>query len=118
MGKVQIKRIYEPTGKDDGVRILIDRLWPRGVKKESAHIDNWMKAIAPTTELRKWFHQNPATWPEFIARYQFELKKNDAVKELLDLVGRNETVTLLYAAHDEQHNHALVLRDFINSVLK
>lgn len=117
MGKIQLKRIYEPVEETDGIRILIDRLWPRGVKKETAHIDEWMKEIAPSTDLRKWFDHDPAKWQEFIARYSVELKQNDTVNHLAQLINKNDTVTLLYAAHDEQHNHALVLHQFITTSL-
>jgi uncharacterized protein YeaO (DUF488 family) len=120
MGVIQIKRIYQPAEKTDGKRILIDRLWPRGVKKEAAQIDEWMKTIAPSDALRKWFHQanDPAKWQEFKAKYVLELKQNTAVSDLLDIISKNEKVTLLYAARDEQQNHALVLMQFINELLK
>jgi uncharacterized protein YeaO (DUF488 family) len=118
MGTVQIKRIYEPVDKKDGARILVDRLWPRGIKKESAQLDEWMKDIAPSVDLRKWFKHDSAKWEEFQAKYNFELKHNDAVKALLDYIKKNKMVTLLYAAHDEQHNHALVLHHFISELLK
>ena len=120
MATIQIKRIYQPADKSDGKRILVDRLWPRGVKKESAQLDEWMKAIAPSEALRKWFHQdNDRTkWDEFKAKYLLELKENPAVDELLDMISKNEKVTLLYAAHDEQHNHARILLQFIDELLK
>ena len=118
MGTVKIKRIYEPFDKQDGVRILVDRLWPRGVKKETTHLDEWMKAIAPSTELRKWFNHDKPKWDQFQLKYTHELKQNDAVKALLDLTKKHKTITLLYAAHDEQHNHALVLQQFIGEMLK
>jgi uncharacterized protein YeaO (DUF488 family) len=118
MAKVQIKRIYEPAEKADGKRILIDRLWPRGIKKESAHIDECLKEVAPSTELRQWFHQSndPAKWPEFEAKYLLELKQNDAVKDLQNIISKNPKTTLLYASRDEKHNHALVLIQFINGL--
>jgi uncharacterized protein YeaO (DUF488 family) len=120
MGAIQIKRIYEPAEKTDGKRILVDRLWPRGMKKESAHIDEWLKAVAPSDALRKWFHQDSALskWQEFQAKYILELKQNTAVNDLLDTISKNEKVTLLYAARDEQQNHALVLLQFVNELLK
>lgn len=118
MGTIKIKRIYEPYEATDGKRILVDRLWPRGMKKESAHLDEWMKEIAPSTELRKWFHQNTAQWQEFTSRYTIELKQNNAVDKLLDIINKNNTVTLLYSVHDTEHNHALVLLRFINEVVK
>ncbi|WP_448697455.1 DUF488 domain-containing protein [Mucilaginibacter sp. AW1-3] len=116
MGKVQVKRIYEPVEETDGKRILVDRLWPRGLKKEAVQLDDWMKDIAPSTGLRKWFHQDTSNWQEFTARYILELKQNPAVSTLKQLLAQNPVVTLLYAAHDEQHNHALVLQQFISPV--
>lgn len=118
MGSIHIKRIYEPAARDDGKRVLVDRLWPRGLKKESAQLDEWMKNVAPSTELRKWFHQNTSQWEGFRVKYLHELKLNDAVNALLELVQDNHRVTLLYAAHDEQHNHAQVLQHFITEKLK
>jgi len=100
------------------MRILIDRLWPRGVKKEVAHIDQWLKDIAPSTDLRKWFNHDPHKWEEFQAKYLLELNHNDRVKELLDMIKESECVTLIYAAHDEQHNHALVLMEFLANTAK
>lgn len=117
MGKVQVKRIYEPVEKTDGKRILVDRLWPRGVKKEAAHLDEWMKDVAPSANLRKWFNHDVVKWHEFTARYTLELMHNPAVKFLQQLADENPLVTLLYAAHDEQYNHALVLRQFIQSAM-
>ena len=112
---VKIKRIYEPYSKDDGYRILIDRLWPRGIKKEEAHIDKWMKEIAPSTDLRKWFHQESETdhWEQFVKSYQAELKKSEVIEELLSDIDDHKTVTLLYGAKNQAHNHALVLLQFI-----
>ena len=113
---VKIKRIYKSYSKDDGYRILIDRLWPRGIKKEEAHIDKWMKEIAPSTDLRKWFHQESEAdhWEQFVKSYQAELKKSDVIEELLSDIESHQTVTLLYAAKNEEHNHALILQQFIN----
>jgi uncharacterized protein YeaO (DUF488 family) len=113
---VKIKRIYEPYSKDDGYRILVDRLWPRGIKKEEAHMDKWLKEIAPSTDLRKWFHQASETnhWKQFVKSYQAELKKSVIVKELLSYIYDHQTVTLLYAAKNQEHNHALILQLFIN----
>jgi len=118
MGSIHIKRIYEPAEKQDGKRLLVDRLWPRGLKKETARLDEWMKDIAPSTELRKWFHQDTTRWDEFRLKYLHELQQNDAVNTLLNLVKNNQRVTLLYAAHDEQQNHALILQHFITEKLK
>lgn len=118
MGSLQIKRVYEPAEKQDGKRILIDRLWPRGFKKETAQLDDWMKNIAPSTELRKWFDHDPAKWDEFQFKYLHELKQNPVAEDLLALVKNNKTVTLLYAARDEHHNHAQVLQRFIKEHIK
>jgi len=110
---VKIKRIYEPYSKDDGYRILVDRLWPRGIKKENAHIDKWLKEIAPSTELRKEFNHMVDKWEKFKVAYHTELKNSPAVDELLDDIKKHKTVTLLFAAKDEEHNQAVVLLDFI-----
>jgi uncharacterized protein YeaO (DUF488 family) len=118
MGELLIKRIYSPADKTDGLRILVDRLWPRGVTKERAQIDRWMKDIAPSTELRKQFHANPQNWAEFQHNYIAELRQSkEAVNELVDLIKSHETVTLLFSVHDEQQNHAVVLREFLLSKL-
>jgi uncharacterized protein YeaO (DUF488 family) len=118
MATLKIKRVYEPVEKNDGVRILVDRLWPRGLKKESAHIDEWLKDIAPSTELRKWFDHDPAKWNEFNFKYSLELKQNGKIDNLIELVKKAANVTLLYSARDEQHNQAIVLLEFINTILK
>ena len=113
---VNIKRIYELYTKGDGYRILVDRLWPRGIKKEDAHIDKWLKGVAPSTELRKWFHQSEPSdthWHQFVKDYRAELTKTSAVEELMAEIERHETVTLLFASKSEAHNHALILRKFI-----
>ena len=110
---VKTKRAYDPPSRDDGRRILVDRLWPRGVRKEDAGIDEWMKDIAPSNELRKWFAHDPAKWPEFKKRYFSELKKKpELLERLRDEAGKG-TVTLLFAAKDAEHNNAIVLRELI-----
>ena len=107
---IRLKRVYEPPSRTDGVRILVDRLWPRGLTKERAAVTLWLKDVAPSTELRKWFGHAPARWKQFQARYRKELRgKKDAV-ELLKRKSHAHTVTLVYAARDEQHNEALVLK--------
>ena len=106
---VVVKRIYEPVASQDGYRILVDRLWPRGIKKESADIDNWLKEVAPSTELRKWFHAGKGSFADFKKKYLAELKENPALKELKSLIKEHKKVTLLYAAKDEEQNHALIL---------
>lgn len=111
---LNLKRIYNPADKADGLRILVDRLWPRGVTKERAQIDRWMKDIAPSTELRKQYHANPQNWAEFQHNYIAELRQSkEAINELVELIKTHDTVTLLYSVHDEQQNHAVVLREFL-----
>jgi uncharacterized protein YeaO (DUF488 family) len=110
---IDIKRIYDPPLHTDGQRVLIDRIWPRGVRRDAAKLDAWLKAIAPTTELRKWFGHDPARWEEFRQRYRMELDANAAaVAELCSFVARGH-VTLLYGARDEQHNQAVVLAEYL-----
>lgn len=113
MENVVIKRIYEPSDITDGFRILVDRLWPRGMKKENAGIDLWMKAVAPTDALRKWYHHDGGRWDEFRHKYVVELKDNPTVSELQSLIKKHKKVTLLYAAKDETQNHAFVLKEFL-----
>lgn len=113
---INIKRAYEPASPDDGFRIYIDRLWPRGLSRETFHYDWWDKEIAPSTELRKWFHANPQTeWSEFEKRYRQELLSNSAFANLQATISDRSKVTLLYSSHDEVHNNAVVLRDLLSS---
>lgn len=108
---IKLKRAYEAPSPDDGTRILVDRLWPRGISKEKAALDQWMKEIAPSTELRKWLNHDPQRWNNFRHRYTEELRQHaDLVAELRSLA-REGRVTLVYAAHDETRNHAIVLRN-------
>ena len=107
---VKIKRIYEPAAPEDGQRILVDRLWPRGVAKAEAHIDLWLKDVAPSADLRRWFGHKPERWAEFQKRYLAELKDNPAFEDLRRLA-RGKPTTLLYGARDETHNQARVLAD-------
>ena len=111
--RISLKRAYEPPAPADGTRILVDRLWPRGVKKENAAIDEWMKEIAPSTELRKWFGHDPDRWPEFQRRYRSEIKKHPAEFQRLREIARRGHLTLVYAARDEAHNDAVVLRNLL-----
>lgn len=111
---IQIKRAYEAPKEDDGQRVLIDRLWPRGLAKEEARIDLWLKEIAPSPELRKWFGHDTQKWPEFRKRYRAELKENEAAVETLRGLAEGESVTLIYSARDTEHNDAVVLQEFIN----
>jgi uncharacterized protein YeaO (DUF488 family) len=110
---IKIKRIYDPASPTDGKRILIDRLWPRGLKKEEAAVDEWLKEIAPSSELRKWFSHDPVKWGEFSRRYREELQGQAELVDKLRREARKGTVTILYAAKDEQHNNAVVLKDVI-----
>lgn len=110
---IKLKRAYEPVDPEDGTRILVDRLWPRGVSKVEAALDQWMKEIAPSTELRKWFGHDPGRWKEFCRRYSAELKQNSELLSNLRSLARQGPVTLVYSAHDEVHNDAIVLRDVI-----
>ncbi len=115
--EIKIKRAYAPVEKDDGTRVLVDRLWPRGVKREDAALDGWMKELAPSTELRKWFNHDAERFTEFRSRYSGELKANgEAVKELLK-TGRTKRLTLIYSAHDEEHNQAVVLADHLRKLV-
>src|SRR4051794_22760717 len=108
---VRLKRAYEPAAPEDGVRVLVDRLWPRGLRKADAAIDRWMKDIAPSTELRQWFGHDPERWPEFRRRYTRELQQQAVAVEELQELARRDPVTLVFTAHDEAHNDAIVLRD-------
>lgn len=110
------KRAYDPSSPDDGYRIYVDRLWPRGLSRETFHYDLWDKDIAPSTALRQWFHENPAAeWTEFEARYKTELLDNPAFDALRQLIAGKLTVTLLYSSRDTLHNNALVLRSLLLS---
>lgn len=108
--KIKIKRAYDPASDDDGFRVYVDRLWPRGLSHETFRYDLWDKAIAPSTELREWFHASPVTeWPEFESRYRAELRANPAYTSLLRTIAGKPRVTLLYSSHDREHNNAAVL---------
>ena len=111
---MKIKRVYEKPEKEDGKRILVDRLWPRGLTKEKAGIDLWLKDIAPSTELRKWFNHDPAKWKEFQKRYQLELENNKEQVSILNELFKKGPVTLVYGAKDREHNEALVLKEWLN----
>lgn len=106
---VHIKRVYEEPSASDGYRVLVDRLWPRGVSKEKAKLDVWLKEIAPSTELRAWFGHKPELFAEFSQRYKIEIKKNPVLPQLEAIVKKHDVVTFLYGAHDEANNQAQVL---------
>ena len=111
MSKVRLKRVYDPPGPEDGTRILIDRLWPRGLTHDVAKVDQWLKDVAPSAELRRWFGHDPAKWAAFRERYEAELAHNPALEELRALIRRDKHVTLLFGAKDVEHNNAVVLRE-------
>jgi uncharacterized protein YeaO (DUF488 family) len=106
-----VKRAYEPAGREDGVRVLVDRVWPRGLTKSKAAIDDWMKDVAPSTALRQWFGHDPRRWAEFRRRYRAELSAHPELLRELRALARKGPLTLVYSARDEQHNQAVVLRE-------
>ena len=111
---IKIKRVYEKPEGEDGIRILVDRLWPRGLTKEKASIDLWLKDIAPSTQLRKWFNHDPEKWNEFKKRYLAELNENKKSVAMLKEQLTKGDVTLIFGAKDEKHNEALVLKEFFS----
>jgi uncharacterized protein YeaO (DUF488 family) len=115
---LKLKRIYETASPHDGRRILVDRLWPRGISKEAAHLDMWMKEIAPSDELRRWYGHEAGRWEEFRARYREELKGHAVQVNEVCRLARNETITLLFAAQDAEHSNAAVLKEWIESQIK
>ena len=112
---VCIKRIYEPPSRSDGCRVLVDRVWPRGVKKEAAKLDEWLREIAPSTALRKWFGHQPKRWTLFRNRYLAELNEHTSLLQTLRERASRERVTLLYAARDQKFNHAVVLKEYLEA---
>jgi len=113
--KLKIKRVYDKPAEEDGTRILVDRLWPRGLTKQKAKVDVWLKDIAPSTELRKWFAHDPEKWKEFIKKYKQELHENNEQAAILKEYLKQGTVTLVYGARDEVHNEALVIKELFSS---
>jgi uncharacterized protein YeaO (DUF488 family) len=115
---IRLKRIYEPVGEQDGYRVLVDRLWPRGVSKDDAAIDLWLKEVAPSRSLRQWFNHDPKKWNEFKTRYFAELDDNrQRLKPLLEVANVNN-ITLVYASRDEEHNQAIALREYLETLMK
>ena len=112
--RVHIKRVYDTPAPDDGYRVLVDRLWPRGLGKERAAVDEWFKDVAPSTELRRWFGHDPQRFDEFAARYRAELEGSDALAALRALCAEHDRVTLVYGAKDTEHNQAVVLRGLLD----
>ncbi|SEA95131.1 Uncharacterized conserved protein YeaO, DUF488 family [Oribacterium sp. KHPX15] len=116
MYSIRTKRIYKALEENDGIRILVDRLWPRGIKKESSEVKAWEKEIAPSNELRKWFNHDAEKYPEFRRKYMEELDASEDAEKLLEFVKehiKSDNITLLYAAKDEEHNNAIVLMDWL-----
>lgn len=115
---IALKRAYDPAAKGDGARFLVERLWPRGVKKESLPVAAWLRDVAPSTELRQWFSHDPAKWAEFQKRYTAELGRHPAAWQPLLDAARRGPVTLVYSSHDQEHNNAVVLRAFLLGKLR
>jgi DNA-3-methyladenine glycosylase len=113
VARVELKRAYDDPAPSDGYRILVDRLWPRGVSKAEAAIDEWLKEVAPSTELRRWFGHDPERFDEFTTRYRAELEGSEALRTLRARCREHPVVTLVYGAHDGEHNQAVVLRDLV-----
>jgi uncharacterized protein YeaO (DUF488 family) len=111
---IHLKRVYEPAAKDDGMRFLVERLWPRGVKKEALRLDGWLKDVAPSTTLRQWFAHDPAKWAEFQKRYFAELDANPEAVQPIRQAMRKGAVTFLYSSHDAEHNNALALKSYLS----
>lgn len=116
--QLKLKRAYDPASTDDGFRVYIDRLWPRGLSHETFHYDLWDKDIAPSTELREWFHADPENrWNDFEDKYMSELKHSEAMTALARLLATKPVVTLLYSSHDERHNNAIVVCNYLKDIL-
>jgi uncharacterized protein YeaO (DUF488 family) len=115
---IQIKRVYEKVDVKDGERILVDRMWPRGIRKSTSNIDIWVKNVAPSNELRKWFSHDPKKWMGFKKKYKKELKENKAVNKLINIILNADPITLLYSTSDEKHNNAVVLLEVIKAKIK
>ncbi len=113
MGRILVKRVYEPVTKSDGFRVLVDRLWPRGLSKSDAKLDLWLPDLGPSTVLRQWFNHDATRWAEFLRRYHAELKEKSAFLTTIKEQAKTNPVTLLYSAKDEQHNQAVALRNFL-----
>lgn len=113
MHRIRTKRVYDDATEADGYRVLVDRVWPRGVSKDKAAVDQWMKEIAPSTGLRKWFGHEPERWPEFRKRYRAELEKHGELVDELRRHAARKALTLVYAAKDEEHNQAVVLKELL-----
>jgi uncharacterized protein YeaO (DUF488 family) len=118
---VALKRVYDPPARTDGARVLVDRLWPRGLTKEAAELDLWLKDLAPSDELRKWYHEHPAMWTQFREKYLRELRSDAAhaaLEQLYEVVDKKKSVTLLYASKNTEHNNATVLKELLDGQKK
>lgn len=119
MTQIKLKRVYEDYSEDDGFRVFVDKLWPRGIKKEYLHFDLWAKDIVPSPSLRKWFHiDTKSRWIEFSEMYRKELETSDAVRKFIDEIKPKKIVTLLFASREPEHNHARILKTYLEHVLK
>jgi uncharacterized protein YeaO (DUF488 family) len=117
MTMIQVKRVYEPQQRGDGTRFLVERLWPRGMKKEELHAKSWLREVAPSDELRRWFSHDPKKWTGFKSRYNAELDKEPEAWEPILKAAKKGNVTLLYSAHDREHNNAVALKAFLEKHL-
>lgn len=118
MVQIKLKRVYDEYQDSDGLRILVDRLWPRGIKKEQLHYDMWEKGVTPSTDLRKWFHTDKNTrWHDFVLLYKQELNNSKELMSFIDKIKKQSVITLLYASKDKEHNHALILKDVLEEKL-
>ncbi|MDT8410144.1 MAG: DUF488 domain-containing protein [Wenzhouxiangellaceae bacterium] len=115
---IQIKRIYDEPSSDDGLRVLVDGIWPRGISKEDARLDDWCKTVAPSSELRKWFDHDPERWDEFVRRYRKELRESSEPLQQLTEMAQDETLTLLFGARDRRYNQARVLKEVLEQRLE
>lgn len=116
--KIKLKRIYETSSPTDGYRVLVDRLWPRGMSKENANIDEWNKDLAPSDELRKWFHHDPELWQGFSEKYEDELNERNPGEKFVKIHKNQDVITLLYAAKDEQHCHPILLKKYLENLME
>jgi len=118
MTQIKLKRVYDDWDKSDGFRVLVDKLWPRGIKKEELHFDLWAKEITPTPDLRNWFHEDiPNRWDAFISSYKKELGESSSMKTFIETIKQHPVVTLLYASKDKEHSHVLILKAFLDKEL-
>ena len=115
---IKVKRVYDRYDVADGTAVLVDRLWPRGVRKTTPNVEIWLKDVGPSDELRKWWGHEPSRWRGFASRYVKELKRNNEVRKLIDIIYAHGTVTFMYATSDRRHNNAVVLRDYIKANMK